>query len=162
MRRRRRAGNEGGIYKEAKNFMPSLMLKRADGSPGPQWNLRGQPLTVGRGEDVDARVDDAVMSRLHFILEPQGRAYVIRDQNSHNGTEVNGQRVTEAMLKAGDWIRAGQSVFVYDEGFSTVIRRMEDEEDELNIQPEVRELRRRRRSSEIFPHAFPDKSDKVE
>jgi pSer/pThr/pTyr-binding forkhead associated (FHA) protein len=142
--------------------MPCLLLKAKDGSTARQWNLRDHPLVVGRGDEVDARVADPQLSRRHFVIEPKGSMCVLRDLGSHNGTELNGQRITEAVLKAGDWIRAGQSSFVYDEGLSTVIRRMEEEERQLNIQPKDRELRQRRHSSEIFPDAFPEQSDKAD
>jgi len=115
------------------------MLKGQNGSTVHQWNLRDHPLSVGRGEQADARVDDARLSRLHFVIEPKGSTCVLRDLGSHNGTELNGQRITEAVLKAGDWIRAGQSVFEYDEGLSTVIRRMEDDERQFNFKPRHRQ-----------------------
>lgn len=112
--------------------MPCLMLRKTDGTIVQQWNLREHPLTVGRGAEADAQVDDHEMSRLHFVIQPRGNFYVIVDQESKNGTELNGQRITEVALKAGDWIRAGQSVFVYDEGLSTVIRRMEEEDQQFD------------------------------
>lgn len=107
--------------------MPYLIQKQADGSTAKQWDLRDNPLTVGRGEDVHARIDDKEMSRRHFVISPKGSGYVIQDQNSQNGTLVNGRRVTEATLKPNDAIRAGQTQFVYVEGMATVIGKLQDE-----------------------------------
>lgn len=107
--------------------MPYLIQKQADGSTAKQWDLRDKPLTVGRGEDVHARIDDKEMSRQHFVITPKGGGYVIEDQNSQNGTLVNGKRVTSTTLKPNDNIRAGQTQFVYVEGMATVIGKLQDE-----------------------------------
>ncbi|MGD1020810.1 MAG: FHA domain-containing protein [Verrucomicrobiia bacterium] len=107
--------------------MPYLIQKQTDGTTIKQWDLRDKPLTVGRGEQVHARIDDNEMSRQHFVISPRGGGYVIQDQNSQNGTLVNGRRVTEAILKPNDSIRAGQTQFVFVEGLATVIGKLEDE-----------------------------------
>jgi pSer/pThr/pTyr-binding forkhead associated (FHA) protein len=107
--------------------MPYLIQKQADGSTVKQWDLRDKPLTVGRGEDVHARIDDKEMSRKHFVISPKSGGYVIQDQNSQNGTLVNGKRVTETTLKPNDSIRAGQTQFVFVEGLATVIGKIQDE-----------------------------------
>lgn len=107
--------------------MPYLIQKQADGSTVKQWDLRDKPLTVGRGEKAHARVEDNEMSREHFVISPKSGGYVIQDQNSQNGTSVNGKRVTETTLKPNDNIRAGQSRFVFVEGLATVIGKLQDE-----------------------------------
>jgi pSer/pThr/pTyr-binding forkhead associated (FHA) protein len=107
--------------------MPYLIQKQADGSTAKQWDLRDKPLTVGRGEDVHARIDDKEMSRKHFVISPKDGGYVIQDQNSQNGTLVNGKRITETTLKPNDSIRAGQTQFVFVEGMATVIGKLQDE-----------------------------------
>jgi pSer/pThr/pTyr-binding forkhead associated (FHA) protein len=107
--------------------MPYLIQKQADGSTVKQWDLRDKPLTVGRGDKVDAQIDDIEMSRQHFVISPKGNSYVIQDQHSRNGTLVNGQRVTETALKPNDDIRAGHTRFVFVEGLATVIGKLQDE-----------------------------------
>jgi pSer/pThr/pTyr-binding forkhead associated (FHA) protein len=107
--------------------MPYLIQKQTDGSTVKQWDLRDKPLTVGRGDQVDARIDDNEMSRQHFVISPKSGGYAIQDQNSQNGTLVNGRRVTEATLKPNDNIRAGQTLFVFVEGLATVIGKLQDE-----------------------------------
>jgi hypothetical protein len=52
------------------------------------------------------------MSGLHFVIECEEDVCRVRDLNSRNGTLLNGERITEASLKDGDKIRAGQSHFV--------------------------------------------------
>jgi two-component system, cell cycle response regulator len=108
--------------------MPYLIQKQPDGSTLRQWDLRDKPLTVGRGEKVDAQIDDVNMSRQHFVISPKDNGYVLQDQNSRNGILVNGKRVIETMmLKPNDSIRAGQTLFVFVEGMATVIGKLQDE-----------------------------------
>ena len=107
--------------------MPYLIQKQPDGSTVKQWDLRDNPLTVGRGDKVDARIEDNEMSRQHFVISPKSGGYVIQDQNSQNGTLVNGRRVSETTLKPSDNIRAGQTRFVFVEGLATVIGKLQDE-----------------------------------
>jgi pSer/pThr/pTyr-binding forkhead associated (FHA) protein len=108
--------------------MPSLILKKADGSVIRQWDVPTAFISVGRGEQADIQVDDTEMSRVHFIIVPKGGSFVIQDQKSTNGTFVNGQPITEVALRPNDKIRAGQSYFSFVEGLSTVIRKLEAED----------------------------------
>ena len=56
-------------------------------------------------------VPDAFMSRDHFALEAGVAAVILRDLGSTNGTLVNGSRIERHMLREGDEIRAGESLF---------------------------------------------------
>jgi pSer/pThr/pTyr-binding forkhead associated (FHA) protein len=107
--------------------MPYLIQKKTDGSTVKQWDLSDKPLTVGRGDQAHARIDDTEMSRQHFVISPKSGGYVLQDQNSQNGTLVNGKRVSETTLKPNDTIRAGQTSFVFVEGLATVIGKLQDE-----------------------------------
>jgi hypothetical protein len=75
--------------------------------------LPGEALSVGRtsrSSFIIAR--DTFLSGVHFALEcGESRCRVV-DRGSANGTFLNGIRVTEAVLKDGDQIRAGQTMFV--------------------------------------------------
>jgi len=57
--------------------MPYLIQKQPDGSTVKQWDLLDKPLTVGRGDKVDARIEDDEMSRQHFVISPKSGGYVI-------------------------------------------------------------------------------------
>ncbi len=67
-------------------------------------------LTFGRGKDVDLRFDDKGLSRLHASIYRDGEKIWVVDENSTNGTFVNGTRVPPqgAILSDGDRIRAGE------------------------------------------------------
>jgi pSer/pThr/pTyr-binding forkhead associated (FHA) protein len=72
----------------------------------------GTFVRVGRKRQADAAFPgNTGMSGLHFSLECTGDACWVRDLNSTNGTWVNGQRVSEAVLNEGDEVTAGEATF---------------------------------------------------
>jgi hypothetical protein len=73
----------------------------------------GKTLLIGRALDRAhfAVPHDALMSGLHFAVITGSQSYRIVDRMSTNGTFLNGARVQEAVLAAGDEIRSGQTVF---------------------------------------------------
>lgn len=78
----------------------------------------GCVLRVGRTELSDFRVpNDRWMSGVHFELSWDGARCRLRDRQSHEGTWLNGEKVGEADVASGAWIRAGQTLFmVFFEG----------------------------------------------
>ncbi|MCC7043117.1 MAG: diguanylate cyclase [Acidobacteria bacterium] len=69
-----------------------------------------RPLTVGRGEDADVRVEDAGMSRRHARVVIDDGSVAVEDLQSTNGTWVNGSRVNGRRLLAdGDKLQFGTS-----------------------------------------------------
>lgn len=80
-----------------------------------EYELSGDRITVGRHSDNDIRLDDPTVSGIHAVfslqpdpfLEGQIRATVV-DFNSTNGIFVNGEKVKQHKLIAGDVIRIGQ------------------------------------------------------
>ncbi|WP_353808594.1 FHA domain-containing protein [Agromyces sp. SYSU T00194] len=65
--------------------------------------------TLGRGEDVDIRLDDGGVSRIHAYLDRAGESVRITDVGSTNGTTVNGLPARGAHpLVAGDEVGIGE------------------------------------------------------
>ena len=64
--------------------------------------------TIGRSAGAEFIVDAARVSRLHCQLTAGATELQVLDLQSTNGTFVNGQRVTEAHLKAGDKLGVGR------------------------------------------------------
>lgn len=75
---------------------------------------------VGRGEGSDLRIDDELASRDHAVIELKADAqnatvvdWILRDQNSTNGTYVNDRRITVHALVDGDVLRIGKTFFKF-------------------------------------------------
>jgi signal transduction histidine kinase len=68
----------------------------------------GDRLSIGRGDDNDVQLDDAMISRNHaeVVRQPDG-SYQIRDLGSRRGTFVGSHRVDEAALHDGDELLIG-------------------------------------------------------
>src|SRR6201998_553954 len=65
--------------------------------------------TVGRAKTNTVVVDDALASRVAAVLVSSPAGLEIRDNNSSNGTFVNGTRITRAMLRDGDVVTIGNT-----------------------------------------------------
>ena len=72
--------------------------------------------TLGRHPDNSIQVLDRIVSkdRSRITLGPDGR-YVVRDVGSLNGTFVNGEKVSERVLKSGDQISLGNTTYRFTE-----------------------------------------------
>ncbi len=86
---------------------------------------RGYPLAegeniLGRGSDVDVRIDSEWVSRVHARVIVDGNAASIEDLGSKNGTYLHGERlVGRTELHDGDEISVGRGVVMIR--FVTVI-----------------------------------------
>jgi pSer/pThr/pTyr-binding forkhead associated (FHA) protein len=94
--------------------MPRLRIAAgAGGSAAPREIALGEKLTIGRVEGVDLVLDDKGCSRRHCEIVKEAAGYVLRDLGSSNGTQVNGEKVTERALADGDTIRIGNASLSY-------------------------------------------------
>jgi DNA-binding CsgD family transcriptional regulator len=77
--------------------------------------LEGTRCTVGHSAQADLVIsDDPAVSRVHIVLEQIGRGWFVRDLGSHNGTQVNGERLLgERPLRDGDELLVGRTRLVY-------------------------------------------------
>jgi pSer/pThr/pTyr-binding forkhead associated (FHA) protein len=86
------------------------ILKTAD-QVEPSFTFRilpGSIKTIGRSPGAEFIVDAAMVSRLHCQLTAGATELELVDLESTNGTFVNGQRVTKALLKEGDRLGVGR------------------------------------------------------
>src|SRR5580698_6168658 len=74
--------------------------------------LPAKTIRIGRTPDNDITLADLDVSRHHAELRrnPDGSSEII-DLNSHQGTYVNGERITHAMLTEQDIISIGHAMF---------------------------------------------------
>ena len=88
------------------------MLPSVDRRPTARMPLPAKAMRIGRIPDNDVVLSDLNVSRHHAELRksPTG-SYEIIDLGSHNGTFVNGQRVTKQVLTEQDLVSIGSSTF---------------------------------------------------
>jgi ABC-type multidrug transport system ATPase subunit/ABC-type multidrug transport system permease subunit len=88
------------------------MLPSVDRRPTARMPLPAKAMRIGRVPDNDLVLSDLNVSRHHAELRksPTG-TYEIVDLGSHNGTFVNGQRVTNQLLTEQDLVSIGSSTF---------------------------------------------------
>ena len=71
-------------------------------------------LAFGRGDEVDVRLDDPLVSRRHAMIKTGPDGCRLFDLKSKTGSFVNGRRFDEHDLVIGDQIQLGPFFFVYD------------------------------------------------
>jgi len=89
----------------------NLILFKKNGSHRT-FSLRSEVTSIGRSHDCDLCVPLLVVSRKHCELSQNAEAVKIRDLNSRFGTFINGKRISDATVKAGDYIRVGPLTFL--------------------------------------------------
>jgi hypothetical protein len=92
---------------------PRLVLPAGSGTPERTVLLTKPVTVVGRGPDADLRLHDTGVSRAHAELRLEGGGVRLADMRSTNGTLLNGQSVTSALLSDGDRIQVGASSMVF-------------------------------------------------
>jgi pSer/pThr/pTyr-binding forkhead associated (FHA) protein len=91
-----------------------------DGKLRAQWEIRDEPVTVGRSAMADVKVEDNGLSRRHFMVVREGADYLVRDLSSRNGTWVHGHRALTDQLRDNDCILAGNTLFRFCEDRAAV------------------------------------------
>ena len=85
-----------------------------------QFILKDEKISLGRSGDNDIPIQDPFSSGNHALIYPKDSHYMIRDNNSKNGTFLNGKRVQkETELNKGDEILIGSTRIVFDKELST-------------------------------------------
>ena len=79
---------------------------------GDDYPLTQSVTNIGRGTDADIQVNDSGVSRIHCSIV-LGSEVLIRDNGSTNGTLVDGNRITEAVLHDGSIIKVGNTTLTY-------------------------------------------------
>ena len=81
---------------------------------GTVWPTKDGPLFLGRDASNHVEVSDRAVSRKHCsISEVSIGVFEVADLDSHNGTSVNGTKVSRRAIDHGDRIRIGNSEYVF-------------------------------------------------
>ena len=85
--------------------------------PNTLHGATGPPVTIGRSRRCDVRIDNESVSKVHgSISYDEARGYLVVDENSRNGTRVNGQTLvpgTATSVYAGAQVAFGDATFVF-------------------------------------------------
>lgn len=81
---------------------------------GQQFQLdRLGSYSIGRRSANDVKLAEKAVSRRHCRIDFDGEFYWLVDLDSHNGTFVNGRRISRCLLYDGDVIRIGHGELVF-------------------------------------------------
>jgi hypothetical protein len=121
-----------GVFRVASSSQPGAVAQpRSTAPPGPlprptltgrlvindtAFPLTNETTSLGRGSDVDIRIDDPGVSRHHANIVQSTIGYTVIDLASTNGTTVNGERVVERLLADGDEVRLGSTATMFRSG----------------------------------------------
>lgn len=113
----------GKILEQTQSLKPMKVHRGADMPPGAFLIVNGSdifPLTeaivnIGRKKDNQLVLDDPHVSRRHAQLRAISGQYHFFDLSSSGGSEINGQAVKNAVLKAGDVMRLAGVPLIYSQ-----------------------------------------------
>jgi len=80
---------------------------------GKKYNLNASSLLIGRSSKCDIQIDQESTSRNHSKIVNTGKSILIRDLGSTNGTYVNDEPIEEHVLRDGDFIKIGRTIFKF-------------------------------------------------
>src|SRR5262245_7578569 len=72
----------------------------------------GEPLQIGRSQTTGTRLTDPSVSRVHCEVVVDGATATLHDRSS-TGTFVNGQKVSQHVLRPGDIVHIGDTDLRY-------------------------------------------------
>lgn len=100
--------------------MAALLVPMDGGAP---FRIEKPITLVGRHQECDLPLPNFVkVSRRHCCLVQVGERYLVRDLGSMNGLRVNGRRVNEIELRAGDELSIADAVFIFQYGQTKPVR----------------------------------------
>ena len=104
------AQNRGSLLMER----PNRLVMLAGPTPGAEFPLDRERLTIGRAEDANISVNHNSVSRLHAEVHDLGEGrFEIVDKGSSNGVRVNSADLKRGIVEAGDVIELGDVKFKF-------------------------------------------------
>ena len=90
----------------------ALLIVRGKGR-GRGFHFEAAELSIGRDARNGVVVNEPAVSRLHARIARRSGRWMLLDQGSANGTELNGRKVARARLRDGDRIGVGAVLFEF-------------------------------------------------
>jgi transcriptional regulator with PAS, ATPase and Fis domain len=88
----------------------------AGADEGQRYVSTGERMVVGTHASCDVVLHDATVSRFHCDITLTGKAVVLRDLDSSNGTIVDGVSIQQAYLRGGSTLTLGRTQLRFDTG----------------------------------------------
>ena len=85
--------------------LPKLILRGVSGAAFGKTFPIAKEMIIGRQHDCDIPIAAEEISRHHVRIKPGAEGLLVEDLGSANGTYINGKRVQQGLLKAGDELR---------------------------------------------------------
>lgn len=103
-------GTRGSLLLER----PNRFVMLAGPTPGAEFPLTLERMTIGRAEDASISVNHNSVSRVHCEIHSLGESrFEIVDKGSSNGVRVNGADLRRGIMEAGDVIELGDVRFKF-------------------------------------------------
>lgn len=93
---------------------PARLVVLAGHRLATAYPLGGDPVAMGRSEAREIVLYDPAASRNHARVELRSEGFWLIDNQSANGTYVNGRRVQNHPLSTGDVVRIGSTEFRFE------------------------------------------------
>ena len=100
--------------------MTKLVFIGAEGAP--EVPIPPSGVTFGRAPDCDLPIQEGSVSGHHGSLRFEGGRWWLHDNNSSNGSFVNGQRIADSPLNNGDTLQFGDAGKTVTTSFSAAPR----------------------------------------
>ena len=80
---------------------------------GKKYNIESRSMIIGRSSKCDVQIDQESVSRNHCKIVNTGKTVLMRDLGSTNGTYVNDVPIDEHVLRDGDLVKIGRTIFKF-------------------------------------------------
>ncbi len=135
---------------------PSRFVMLVGPTPGVEFPLDRERLTIGRAEDSSISVNHNSVSRLHCEVHALGDGrYEIVDKGSSNGVRVNAVELKRSIIEAGDVIELGDVRFKFVGAGQVFVPGPNESQQLTAISDREAELADPRRSRGWGGYAFP-------
>ena len=133
---------------------PNRLVMLAGPSPGAEYPLDQERMTIGRAEDASVSVNHNSVSRLHCEVHALGDGrFEIVDKGSSNGVRVNSAELRRGIVEPGDVIELGDVKFKFI-GAGQIFRPTESQQLAILNDRAAAELVRGRRGATALPLAI--------
>jgi len=92
---------------------PPRLLVASGSEAGKEYPLVRFPLLIGREPSTDIQLQSTTVSRSHARISKDKGEIVLSDLGSTNGIFVNNFKVRNWILRDGDSIRIGDTIFLF-------------------------------------------------